>query len=106
MITSKNSWAIIQLSFKKSLKYDTFAEEEKQCTYNLTLRSVRVTTVDMEQQLVLHNQMFDCSIRYPARNALAPYYLVPCPLYNIFPHYLTNTTIFGKKKLLSIKYVF
>ena len=39
-----------------------------------------------------------CSLRFPARNAHAPY----CPLcsamlYNIFPHYLINGTIFGKK---------
>ena len=39
-----------------------------------------------------------CSLRYPARNAHAPYcHLWPAPLYNIFPHYLINGTIFGKK---------
>jgi hypothetical protein len=35
----------------------------------------------------------------------ASYYLWPAPL-NIFPHYLTNGTIFEKKKLLSTKCVF
>jgi len=42
-----------------------------------------------------------------AFNAHAPYYLWPTPLYNIFPHYLINDTIFEKKKkLLNIKCVF
>jgi hypothetical protein len=41
-----------------------------------------------------------CSLRYPARNAHAPYcHLWPAPLYNIFPHYLINGTIFEKKSL-------
>jgi hypothetical protein len=48
-----------------------------------------------------------CSLSYPARNAHAPYcYLWPAPLYNIFPQYLTNDTIFGRKKLLNTKCVF
>ena len=40
-----------------------------------------------------------CSLGYPAHNAHAPYcHLWPAPLYNIFPHYLTNGTIFEKKR--------
>jgi hypothetical protein len=39
-----------------------------------------------------------CSLRYTACNASAPYYhLWPVSLYNIFPHYLLNRTIFEKK---------
>jgi len=34
------------------------------------------------------------------------YHLWPARLYNIFPHYLTNGPIFGKKKLLNVKFVF
>jgi len=42
-----------------------------------------------------------CSLRYPACNEHVPYYHVwPVPLYNIFPHYLTNGTSFEKKKKL------
>jgi len=38
-----------------------------------------------------------CSLRYPACNAHAPYYhLWPTRLYNIFPHYPQNGTIFEK----------
>jgi len=44
-----------------------------------------------------------CSLRYPARNAHAPYcHLWPSPLYIIFPHCLIKGTIFGGKKLLNI----
>ena len=47
-----------------------------------------------------------CSPRYPACNARAPYcHLWPAPLYNIFPHYLTNGEIF-EKRLLNTKCVF
>jgi len=50
---------------------------------------------------------FSCSLRYPARNAHAPYcHLWPDPLYNIFPHYLINGTKIGGKKLLNTKFVF
>jgi hypothetical protein len=40
------------------------------------------------------------SLRYPAWNAHAPYcHLWPAPLYNIFPYYLINGTIFGGESL-------
>ena len=39
-----------------------------------------------------------CSLWYPACNAHSPYcHLWPVRLYRIFPHYLINGTIFGKK---------
>jgi hypothetical protein len=39
-----------------------------------------------------------CSLRYPACNVPAPYCrLYPDPLYNIFPHFLINSTIFQKR---------
>ena len=49
-----------------------------------------------------------CSLRYPACNAHTLYcHLRPAPLCHIFPLYLTNSTIFERKKtLLNIKYVF
>ena len=41
-----------------------------------------------------------CNLRYPACNTHAPYcHLWSDPLYNIFPHYLTNGTILEKKSL-------
>jgi hypothetical protein len=46
-----------------------------------------------------------CSLRYPSCNAHAPYcHLCPVRLYNIFPHYLINGTIF-ERKLLNTKCV-
>jgi len=40
-----------------------------------------------------------CSLRYPARNALSPCFRPwPAQLYNIFPHFFVNGTIFGKKR--------
>ena len=50
--------------------------------------------------------VYVCSLRYPACNAHAPScHLWPAPLYNIFPLYFINGTIFDKK-LLNIKRVF
>ena len=38
-----------------------------------------------------------CNLRYPACNAHAPHcHMCPALLYNIFPHFLINGTIFGK----------
>ena len=48
-----------------------------------------------------------CGLSYPAYNGHAPYcHLWSVRLRNIFPHYLTNGTIFGKNKSLNIKCVF
>jgi hypothetical protein len=45
-----------------------------------------------------------CSLRYRASKAHAPYcHLWPASLYNIFPHYLINGTIFRKKKFIEHK---
>jgi len=47
------------------------------------------------------------SLSYPARNSHAPYcYLWPVRLYNIFPHYLIERTIFEKKKVIEHKMCF
>ena len=45
-----------------------------------------------------------CSLWYPACNAHTPYrHLWPVRLYNIFPLYLINGMIFGKKKVINLK---
>jgi len=47
-----------------------------------------------------------CGLWYPTWNTHAPYcHLWPAALYNIFPHYLTNGTIF-KKKVIDLKMCF
>ena len=83
-------------------------KEDMQCTYNLTSRRVHVTIVVVEKQWVSHNpSVCICNLRYPACNAHAPFCsLWPALRYNIFPRYLINGTIFGKKKLLNTKCVF
>jgi hypothetical protein len=82
-------------------------KQHRQCTYNVTLRRVRVTIVAVEKQWVLHNlRVCVCSLRYPACNTHAPHcHLWSAPFYTIFRHYLINGTIFGKK-LLTTKCVF
>jgi len=54
------------------------------------MRGVGAAIVVVEKQQVLHILcVCVCSLRYPARNAHAPYcHLWPTPLYSIFPHYL------------------
>jgi hypothetical protein len=77
-----------QTGHKKWVKFN-----KMQCTYNLTLRHVRVTIVAINIRSV-----YVCSISYSACNAHAPYCRQsPAPVYNIFPHYLINSTIFEKK---------
>ena len=65
------------------------------------MRRVRATIFVVAKQWVLNSQsVCICRLRYQARNTHAPYsHLLPAPLYNIFPHYLINGTIFGKKVL-------
>jgi len=71
-------------------------QQDMQCTYNITLRCVRASIVAVEKQWALHNlSVCICSLSCPACNAHAPYcHLWPAPLPYIFPHYLTNGTIF------------
>jgi len=53
--------------------------------------------------IIFHILKCICRRSYPACNEHAPYcYLWPARLYNIFPHYLTNGTIFGKPLLNTI----
>ena len=76
-----------------------------ECTCKVTLRWSRATVVVVEKRYYIF-WVRVCSLRYPACNAHAPYcHLCPVPLYHIFPHYLINGAIFGKK-LLKTKCVF
>jgi hypothetical protein len=78
-------------------------QTERQCTYKVTLKRVRVTIVAVEKQRALHNlRVCARKLSYPACNAHPPYcHLWPAPLYNIFPHYLIHDTIFERKKYLT-----
>jgi len=60
---------------------------------------VRGTILEVEMRKYYIFWLLVCSLRYPTYNAHAPYcHLWPVPLYNTFPHYLINSTIFEKKK--------
>jgi hypothetical protein len=91
-------------SVNKVVPGQVYLKQDRKCTYNVTLRSVSVTTVAVGKQRVLHNlNVSTGSIRC---NAYAPYcHLWPAPFYKIFPHFLINGTIF-EKMLLNIKCVF
>jgi hypothetical protein len=82
-------------------------KQDRECTCNAPWRCVHPTIVAVENQLVLHNVSAVCSLRHPAYNVHAPYYIVICglPSSTIFFHVI-NGTCFWKKKLLNIKRVF
>jgi hypothetical protein len=99
--------------------------EVRQCTYNVTMRRVRETLLSWKSsklclsvcvQVLEYVRVWGASERkrvyslaYPACNAYAPYCDVICSPWGstkFFWHYLTKGAIFGKKKLLNIKFMF
>jgi len=53
--------------------YSGICQQERQCTYKITLRLVWATIVAVEKRCVLHIvRVCVCSLRYPACNAHAP----------------------------------
>ena len=68
-------------------------------TYTVTPRCVRATTVFVQKQDVLHILRVCLWRQSPnMHSACAFRHLWPARLHHIFPHYLINGTIFGKKK--------
>jgi hypothetical protein len=77
---------------------------------NVKLRRVRVSTVAVEKQQVLHILsvcLYSC-LSYAACTAHAPCHIVMWSVwfYHTFQHYFINGTIFRRKILLNIKRVF
>jgi hypothetical protein len=71
-------------------------KEDRQHTYNVTMRRLRLNIVAAEKKLLLHTVSVLLALGI-ACNAHAPYcHLWPVRLYNIFPHYLTNSMISEK----------
>ena len=65
-----------------------------QCTYSVALKCVRGTIGTVE--MAVHIAYSECSLTYPACNVNVPCgHLCPARMYNIFPHYLINGTIWG-----------
>jgi hypothetical protein len=87
-------------------------KEDGQCTYNVTLRSVRVTIVAVRKHIVL-NILSVCLYTALTCSACKSHlfcavlycHIWPVRLYPIFPHYLIYVTIFGKQNLLNIIYL-
>jgi hypothetical protein len=77
----------------------TDRRQDRQYTYNVILRRVRVVIVAVESNEYYVFRVRVCSLRYPACNAHVPYYFV-----NIFPYYHIKVTI--KKMFLNTKCVF
>ena len=77
-------------------------------TYNITLRRVLATIAAVESNKYYIFWVFVCNLSYLACNAHASYcHWWPVRLSNIFPRYLINGTISGKKNiLLNINCVF
>jgi len=92
--------AILWLVRAKFVTLSSNLKQDRQHICDLTVRRVRVTTVVVEKQWVLH-LLSAClyTYVYSMQSACTTIYchLWPAPLYNIFPHYLINGTFFGKK---------
>ena len=76
-----------------------FGKLHKTCTVRINVILRRVLAITCGKAVHITYCECVCSLSYPARNAHAPY-LWPVPFY-IFPHYLENGMIFGKKNLLT-----
>ena len=77
--------------------------------YKVTLRGVRITTFAVEKQellRILSVGLWPQLSSTQSACAVLCYHLRPVRLYNIFPHYLINGTIFFFKELLNTKCVF
>jgi hypothetical protein len=77
-------------------------KRDRQCTYNVILRCVHATIVDVEKSVNIKTACVFVALQ----RARAIFSSVDCPLYSTFPHYLINIKIFFFKKLLSINCVF
>ena len=82
----------------------TDIKQDRQCTYNVTLRPVCQPFLQRKSNEYYTVWVCICSLRYPVCSAHVPYCnLWPVPLHYIFPHYFINVTIFGKKKVIEHK---
>jgi hypothetical protein len=125
-------WAIVIMKWEESGRIWSFVDVRQtrlclerlklvwldgQCTYNVTVRHVRQSLLPWESNLCMCACVYPgaraCECAYnlanPACSACAPYCDVICGppfLHHIFRNYLIKGAIFGKKRLLNIKYVF
>jgi len=81
--------------------------QDKLSTYKVTFMRVRVTTAAVEKQKYYTFCVCVCGLRYPSC-AVLYFHLWPVCLYNTFPPYPKNGTIFvgGEGELMNINYAF
>jgi hypothetical protein len=99
-LSRPNWWRIVMAR----IKYKDQIKQEKHCTCNVTLRSVRVKIVRWKSNKCYIFCACVCSLSYPAWKAHAPYY-IHLWTYRIFSRFLIKGKIFGKK-LLNIIYIY
>ena len=75
----------------------TFYRQNRQRTYSITLMCVRQPLLQWKSNRYYATWVFICSPRYPACDAYD--HLWPARPFYIFPQYLINGAIFGKKIL-------
>jgi len=104
-------WILVHVTDSKFM--EAIEEQDRQCTYNVTIRRVRVTIIAVENNVYLLFWVCFCIIVNVARKAHEPYYIVICGLYgcSIYFHIITwrHDSFFlggGMGKLLKIKCVF
>ena len=85
---------------KINLQAGDIYNKDRQCTYNVTLRRVRVTIVAVEMQKYYILWVCVCILSYTARNAYALHYIVICVLSgcNIFFHIISQRTLFSENR--------
>jgi hypothetical protein len=84
------------------MKATVFDKQDRQCTYNVTLRILRVTIVAVEM-IITYSECI--SIVLVTQHAMRMRCIVICDmsrLYKIFPHYLIKSRYY-KKKILYIQ---
>ena len=88
------------MSFLAENVHRNYSEQDRKCTFNVTLRRVRATIVAVEKQSIIHNlSVCICSLRYPTCNAHAPYCHVACPPLQYFSTLSHKRHDFRNKKI-------
>jgi len=98
-------WALLRF-MAKSVKESSALAQDRHCTYDVTLRRVRVTTTAVEEHITYSKCASATLVIQHTENctrAVLYCHLWPASLYHIFPHYLINGTIFGKKNYWTIE---